>query len=334
MTETLLALRVGGAASAFVAAGIAGLAGVGAMSGCHAGSDSSADGAPRGSLGSTIVLGGDGGAAAQVVAALRDAGPNEIGLDEAVVQKALNPSGLPAYSGPTGSIEGTVWITGAPSPARPSLPTSKCPEAPALYAKLFREGPANDKGARPLADAIVGVNDPPGPSSTYLPVSSGSATATIEGCTLGTRTVAMTFGQRLDVVNHGTRLVGPKLTPSGVVALMLAPPKGDPVHLYPTKPGHYLLGDALATDAIDADLFVFLFPLHVVTPETGHFRIDGIPAGRRRVFAHLPAIDSGATRDVDIRGGETTSLDLTIKYDPSKPAPALTAPGPTTNPVR
>ncbi len=320
--------------AAIVAAGATGTAAM--ITGCHSGSRDE-DGPPRGNLGSTIVLGGDGGAAVQVVAALRDAGPNKVGLDEVEVQKALNPSNLPAYSGPTGSIEGTVWITGDPSPARPNPPPSKkCPEAATLYAKLFREGTANDKGARPLADAIVGVNDLPGGSSNFVPAPSSVATATIEGCTLGTRTVAMTFGQRLDVLNRGTNLAGPQLHPASNVALMLAPPKGDPVHLYPTKPGHYLIGDALATDALDSDLFVFLFPLHVVTPESGHYRIDGVPVGKRRVFAHLPAIDLGTTRDIDVRAGETTPLDLTLKYDANKPLPPapVSPAGTTTNPVR
>jgi hypothetical protein len=322
--------------AAFVAAG-ATSASV-ATTGCHSGSrDGDDNGAPRGTLGSTIVLGGDGGVAAHVVAALHDSGSNKIGLDEVEVQKTLNPSNLPAYNGPTGSIEGTVWITGDPSPARPDPPASKkCPDAATLYAKLFREGAPNDKGARPLADAIVGVNDLPGASTSYQPAPSNVVTATIEGCTLGTRTVAMTFGQRLDVLNRGTNLVGPQLRPSANVALMLAPPKGDPVHLYPTKPGHYLIGDAIATDAIDADLFVFLFPLHVVTPDSGHYRIDGVPVGRHRVFAHLPAIDLGTTSDIDVRAGETTSLDLTLKYDAHKPVPpAPVAPsGTVTNPVR
>ena len=143
----------------------------------------------------------------------------------------------------------------------------------------------------------------------------------------------MTFGQRLDVANRGTLLVGPQLKPSGIVALMLAPPKGDPVHLYPTKPGRYLLGDALATDAIDADVFVFLFPLHVVTPESGHFRIDGVPVGRKRIFAHLPALNTGTTSDIDVRASETTPVDLTLHYDPSRPAPAVSSALPPTKPV-
>ena len=251
------------------------------------------------------------------------------------MQKALNPSNLPVYNGPTGSIEGTVFITGDPSPERPTQPTSKCPEAAALYAKLFREGPANDKGgATARRRHRRGRDDAPGSSTAFLPAASGSATLTIEGCTLGTRTVAMTFGQRLDVANRGTLLVGPQLKPSGIVALMLAPPKGDPVHLYPTKPGRYLLGDALATDAIDADVFVFLFPLHVVTPESGalpHRRSSR--GGASGIFAHLPALNTGTTSDIDVRASETTPVDLTLHYDPSKPAPAVSSALPPTNPV-
>ena len=67
----------------------------------------------------------------------------------------LNPQHLPVYSGPTGSVEGTILVIG---PAAPDvkIDTKQCPAALDTYGKLFREGtPAAPNGPRPLADAVV-----------------------------------------------------------------------------------------------------------------------------------------------------------------------------------
>src|SRR5208282_1361189 len=80
------------------------------------------------------------------------------GFDKASVAYVLNPYNLPAYSGPTGSVEGTVTIDGPASPNLPLQAAGKCPAAIDTYGKLFRDGPAAKPGGpRPLADAVVAV---------------------------------------------------------------------------------------------------------------------------------------------------------------------------------
>src|SRR5580693_3270897 len=54
--------------------------------------------------------------------------PNESALPAASVQAFVNPAHLPVYQGPTGSIEGTVTVTGDPSPDTKNREYSKCPQ--------------------------------------------------------------------------------------------------------------------------------------------------------------------------------------------------------------
>ena len=209
----------------------------------------------------------------------------------------MNPSNLPEYSGPTGTIEGTVWVDGEP-PARRTekVPSPGCPGAAVMYATTFREGMENEQKVHALADAPVGVVDPAPPSTFYLPPHGATETLKLTGCLPEKRTLAMTFGQSLDVLNKSGTIVAPQLQPSSASALMVATVNGDPVHLYPQRPGHFRLTDMLGKAALDLDVYVFLFSLHDVTTEQGRFHIEGVPLGKRRVFAHLPATDAVAMK--------------------------------------
>src|SRR5689334_21958384 len=72
--------------------------------------------------GSASSSGNDGGSAGE--GGVLNATPNPT----ASVAAAVNPQNLPAYSGPTGSVEGTVTVTGDP-PAKEALDFSRCPDA-------------------------------------------------------------------------------------------------------------------------------------------------------------------------------------------------------------
>jgi len=78
-----------------------------------------------------------------------------------------------------------------------------------------------------------------------------------------------------------------------------------------------------------------------VTGLDGRYRISGIPAGKVKVTVFLPSIDkethpdtgaevSTVERDVEIKDGETTQLDIEFPYKvpkpPPKPKPGTTAP--------
>jgi hypothetical protein len=126
----------------------------------------------------------------------------------------------------------------------------------------------------------------------------------------------MTFGQRLDVQNRTQTVHAPALGGVTTAALMVAPPNGDPVHLYPPHPGYFLMKDRLDPAPLVADVYVLLHPLHAVTDRDGHYRIDGVPAGKRlAVFARLASIGETAGT-IEPLAGVVQKLDLTLTYAP------------------
>jgi hypothetical protein len=238
-------------------------------------------------------------------------------LPRASVDLVLNPGGFPPYDGPTGSVEGTVYVTG---PAAPSVPvdTSKCPAAIDTYGKLFREGSALPNGARPLADAVVVVV---GYSGHYLPEREDAKRVAIgPNCAYPSRTITVTFGQRVDVSNHSTLLFAPLIDQDEMPVVMVAPPleKGDPVKLYPRKAGYFTIGDRMEP-FVHEDLYVFRHPLHTVSGLDGHFRIDGVPLGNLKVGVHHPSIGADAEAPVEVLAGVVQRVDLTVTYAPKQP---------------
>jgi hypothetical protein len=146
-------------------------------------------------------------------------------VPRASVEAVLNPQNLPAYSGPTGSVEGTITVQGPPSPDV-SVPISKCPAALDTYGKLFREGhPATPGGPRPLADAVVVVTGYEGfalvDKSDVVKVTIGT------NCAYPTRTIAVTFGQRIEVSNKTKLLFAPVIADDDATAVMVAAPSGE-----------------------------------------------------------------------------------------------------------
>src|SRR5260370_38460599 len=119
-------------------------------------------------------------------------------IPSASVEAVVNPSKLPAYSGPTGSVEGTVFVRGPPAQEIPQLDFRNCPAAIDTYAKLFRAGPAREDGLRPVADAVVAATG----YSGYIPERREAERVTISvDCAYPSRTIALTFGQRLEIAN-------------------------------------------------------------------------------------------------------------------------------------
>ncbi len=231
-------------------------------------------------------------------------------LDTAKVQKVLNPTGLPAYTGPFASIEGTIRITGAPPPDKPVEISPECESARSFFGPLFRKGPKGE-----LADVLVAVT---GYEGIYVPEKAPAVTVLATDCTWDSRTYVVTYGQRLDVKNNG-KTTGhiPQLLGAHQSAMRLAIPGGPPVSTFPDAPGHMQLIDASAL-FMAADLFVVRYPTTGVTDVAGHYRIDGIPAGEVTVNALLPATQATAKKVVKLKAGETAQVDFELNYSGKK----------------
>ncbi len=239
-------------------------------------------------------------------------------LSEDEVLKFVNPTKAPVYAGPTGSIEGTISIKGDPPPDVPGLDFHKCPAGRDTYGKLFRVGATQANGAKALADALVAVT---GYGSFFLPERNPVRSVTFEGCALDARTIDMTVGQRLEVSSKENVLFAPILLQAQEPALMLASKNTAPVGLYPPRPGYYTLVDRMELTYLRADVYVLLQPLHTVTREDGHYRIDGIPVGTVTVSTRLARLRKETSRSVQIDPNMVQTVDLTLDFDATKDIP-------------
>lgn len=234
-------------------------------------------------------------------------------IPEAELAHALNPGGEKPYSGPVGTVTGTVRISGDPAPEQP-LPgwkPGKCEDDRAFYGKLFREGPG-----RSLGDVLVAVTEYRG----YLPSSGPVKAVTARGCAFESRTIALVFGQRLDVSNRGREALAPELLGARQAALVVAMPGGDAVKLFPPRVGQYALVDTVH-EFMRADVFVLKYPTVAVTGLDGKFQIGGIPTGEVLVSGYLPALKKTASQRVKVGAGEVVTVDLTIPFDATEMAP-------------
>ena len=239
-------------------------------------------------------------------------------LKETEILAFVNPQALPVYAGPTGSIEGTITITGDPSPDVPGLDFRKCPAAQATYAKLFRTGATQSNGARTLGDALVAVT---GYGSYFIPERNPVRALTFEHCAFESRTVDVTIGQRLEITNKDDALFAPSLAQAPLPALMLAAKNTAAVNLYPPRPGYYTIVDRMELAYLRDDVYVMLQPLHAVTTVDGHYRIDGIPTGEVTVNTRLARIRKEASKKVTIDANAVQTVDLSLDFKTATDVP-------------
>lgn len=252
---------------------------------------------------------------------------NALPITSAQVMAAVNPNNLPPYSGPTGTVEGTIFVTGDPAPVQMGQSFDACPAAATVYGKQFREGPALPDGKRPLADAMVGIT---GYSGYYLPEGRDAQRVTIDNCAYSQRTVVLTLGQALEVQNLSQDTFAPELENEPAPALMMIAPRSEPIKLYPTKLGRYRVVERTSHKWMEVDVFVIGHRLHAVTDMSGHYRIEGVPVGKLTVGALHPFIEISADgghqqdvrKEVDVQAGIVTKVDLTIPYVKVAPRPA------------
>ncbi|AUX43756.1 hypothetical protein SOCE26_052110 [Sorangium cellulosum] len=234
----------------------------------------------------------------------------EVSLTSEDVIKVMNPKRLAPYSGATGTLRGRVTVKGDPPPSTGlSFPTGKCGEAAATYGRLFRVGQQNA-----LADALVTVVNYDG----YVPEREEVEKVTIHGCAFSSRTVAMSYGQRVEVWNlDPLEPYMPNLDGAPFTAVLVAMPQGDPVKFYPPQPGYYTLTDKLPKPFLKADVFVLKFPTHDVTDLDGRFEIKNIPVGKVLTAALLPAISKDAKKQIEIKEGDNT-VDFELEFNLEK----------------
>lgn len=247
------------------------------------------------------------------------------------VARVVNPSNRPPYAGPTGVIRGLVRSVGDPPPDAPEALAqvpAECDQARAVYQKLFRVG-ANGE----LADALVAVTG----YDAYVPERVPVKVVEARGCAWGTRTLSLTFGQRIDVLAKDRRPYVPELVGGRMPAQIIAMPGGAASSLYPNNPGRYVLIDSMRIFAT-AEVYVLKYPTHGVTNLDGRYEIRGIPPGELTLSALCPQTGETVEKKVTLTGGQTLDIDLELPFNLQKysenvanakakrPAAALPAP--------
>lgn len=217
------------------------------------------------------------------------------------VSDAVNPLGEKAYAGPTGTVRGRVVVKGDEAPPQPQtlakIPATCGATARDAYGKLFRVGPG-----RALADALVAVTGFKG----YVPERAATQRVVAKDCFYGTRTLALTYGQSIEVVSGDTQTYIPELLGEKGQPQLVATPGGSAVApVYPTRAGRYALIDNLRLFMI-ADVIVLRYATHAVTGIDGRFEIPGVPVGEVDVNALLPVAGIGAARKVTVEAGKPT----------------------------
>ncbi len=259
--------------------------------------------------------------------AFKPAAPVASGLPGAPekVSKTVNPENRPAYAGPAGGVRGVVTVSGDVAPdAREHVQKIKgaCPEAREMYAKIFREGMM-----RSLADALVAVTGYDG----YVPAKEPKKVVGARGCAFSSRTLALTFGQTIELVSKDREAYVPSLLGSRQPVQLLALPGGVGSTLYPPEPGHYVLTDSIKVFML-ADVFVLKYSTHDVTGLDGRFEINGIPAGKARISALLPATGAVVEKDIEIKPGAPLEVSLEIPFDAKAFAAKSAPPAPSASP--
>lgn len=225
------------------------------------------------------------------------------------VQAVNNPSQLPEYKGPTGTVRGVVRVTGDSAPLQEALLSTieaNCEPAKSVYGPLFREG-----AERSLGDVLVAVT---GYQGGYVPPMGEAVRVEGEGCAWNARTVVMTYGQRLEVSARDRRAYVPDLMGQASPAQLFVMPGAPPVPFVPQKPGRFLLIDSMRLYN-RTDVFVLTYPTAAVTGLDGKFEISGIPVGRVKVNAFLPATNATVEREIEVKENQTVELELSLPFD-------------------
>jgi hypothetical protein len=230
--------------------------------------------------------------------------------DPAYVSSVVNPDGMAAYDGPTGTVRGRIIAKGDTSPELPAVLAkvpAHCGAGRETYGRLFREGPG-----RTLADVLVAVTGYKG----YVPEQRSTVRLEAKDCSFGTKTIAMTLGQRIEVLSKDAEAYVPELLGErGQAQLVAIPGASTGSSLYPTKVGRFLLIDNLKL-FMAAEVLVLKYPTHAVTGLDGRFEIPNVPVGPVMVSALLPVTGASAGKPVTVEAGKPTEeLEFELDFD-------------------
>jgi hypothetical protein len=227
--------------------------------------------------------------------------------------KKLNAADRPIYSGPTGTISGRVFVTGA-EPEIVHTKFADCTEADGFYRGSYRQKTRD--GRRVLADAVIGITgytDFVAPKRRYVDVR-------MDKCKFERRTISIVLGQSIRFSNSearsSNRYYSPVTERDKLAVMRIAAPSSEPVAITPTSVGLDRIKD-YALPFMTADLVVGMTPVSAVSNEDGQYAIEHVPVGKLTVHAFHPTFMDKklreVTKEIEVKANETVSLDITLE---------------------
>lgn len=218
-------------------------------------------------------------------------------------------------------IEGTVKLADAAElpgwPVNPMVAGPNRPDLPEACTPVQERDrfPVERVSGGRLSGVLVTLGD----FETEPPHEPVTHEVVIRDCRLSPSIVVATRGDRLRLVNETDYPFVPNLGEGLSRALLhtqariLELPQG----------GMRTLECGFAASCGRTEIVTLYHPLHAVTDESGHFRIEGVPANDElRVSAWHPLFQE-AGETITLRPGETRRLDITLEPAPApEPPPA------------
>lgn len=223
-------------------------------------------------------------------------------------QASAAPAAAPGDEGAVGAVEG--WVRLAEGSELPRLPPPEqafpagCPP----YRAETDAYPVRLVGDRRLTDVLVNVTDyergvPERPRVRKLAIG--------EDCRLTPRLLSATRGDTLELTNRTSRPFFPSLEALPFTQALL---DGESQTFQLGRGGFRRAGCSLAEPCGVAWVVTLYHPLHDVTDDAGHFRVEGVPAGEEvSVSAFHPLFPEPAVAQVTVPAGETLRLELTLR---------------------
>jgi plastocyanin len=226
----------------------------------------------------------------------------------------------PVQAGNTGTIKGHVRLNGE-LPGNPVIRMGKDPMCAKLNRgqQIVQETVMAAKDGS-LADVFVRLQG----TFPATPVPSTPVVLDQRNCVYRPRVVGMRVGQTLQIKNSDNFLHNVHSLSKGADNFNIAQPVAGLVYSYKPKAEEVMLPIKCEVHSwMNAFVGIVNNPYFAVTPASGNFEIDKVPAGTYTIQAwqeHYGFV----SKTVTVKPGAITTIDLTYS---AAPAPATRAPG-------